>query len=360
MIKTKPGFLVLESGEVFEGLLFSENLMPKLGEVVFNTSHAGYQEIASDPSYFRQIVVMSAPMQGNYGYRFGDDESKKYWIEGFICLEIQSSRRDHSWIDSLAKQNIPILTGLDTRQLILRTRDLGASLGVICQANSSAEALQIAGPIFKNKDTLRGDWTLHTSRSEVEHKEGKIKNGPRVAVLDFGVKENILRSLVERTSELAIFPSSTKSQLIREWEPDGILLSNGPGDPIEVTQGIQTVKELLGAKPVFGICMGHQVLSLALGGKTFKMKFGHRGGNHPVRDMLLDQIYMTSQNHGYAVDASTLPEGTQITHLNLNDQTVEGFELKSKQAFSVQYHPESSPGPQEAEALFDLFVDRLK
>jgi carbamoyl-phosphate synthase small subunit len=351
------GFLVLESGEVYEGIWHGGT--PRAGEVVFNTSHSGYEEIATDPSYYSQIMVMTAPMQGNYGVSRSAWESRQMWIEGFVSLEIQKSSRDASWRDQLLAAGIPLLSGLDTRRIVLRLRDLGTPWGALVPAEDAEQAKTMARVLIQAKKELDPDWVQAVSRREVQVVSGKLASGPRVAVLDYGCKENTVRELAEKCSEVAVFPSRTPESVIREWNPSGILLSNGPGDPSAVKESVETVRGLLGWKPLFGICMGNQILSLALGAKTYKLKFGHRGGNHPVKDLLLNQIYVTSQNHGYAVDAQSLPSDARVTHVNLNDNTVEGFQCEAKKCFSVQYHPESHPGPREARVLFDYFLSGL-
>jgi carbamoyl-phosphate synthase small subunit len=357
----KKGFLVLESGEVYEGLWHGGT--PRAGEVVFNTSHAGYEEVATDPSYYSQIIVMTAPMQGNYGVDQKAWESRQMWIEGFVSLEIQASPRDSSWRDQLLAAGIPILTDLDTRQIVLRLRDLGTPWGALVTAASLSDAVNDARELIAKTKATRendnADWVHLVSRQEIEILKGARERGPRIAVLDFGCKENTLRELQAASSEVAVFPSRAPEGVIRDWSPDGIMLTNGPGNPTDVKEATQTVRSLLGWKPIFGICMGNQILAQALGAKTYKLKFGHRGGNHPVKDMLVNEIYMTSQNHGYAVDATTLPSDVRVSHVNLNDNTVEGIECAAKKCFSVQYHPESHPGPHDARKLFDYFMSRV-
>ncbi|MEK2687584.1 glutamine-hydrolyzing carbamoyl-phosphate synthase small subunit [Bdellovibrio sp. GT3] len=351
------GWLVLETGEVYQGAWHGgEN---RAGEVVFNTSHSGYEEIATDPSYFSQIVVMTAPMQGNYGIEDAAWESRQLWIEGFICLEVQDTERDQAWKKRLIGNKIPMLTELDTRHLVLRLRKGGTPWGALVQAADESQAKAIAQDLIGKKKTLDKDWVYLASRPAPEVRRGDTMVGPRVAVLDFGSKENILRELQNRCSEIKIFNSRSTVQEIMEYNPDGIMLTNGPGDPADVKVAIGTVKELLGVKPIFGICMGHQILGLALGGKTYKLKFGHRGSNHPIQDQILNQIYMTSQNHGYAVDPATLPEDVKVTHTNLNDGTVAGFYSEKRKCLGIQYHPESCPGPHEASGLFSYFVERM-
>jgi carbamoyl-phosphate synthase, small subunit len=350
-------FLVLESGETFEGLWHGG--VERAGEVVFNTSHSGYEEIATDPSYFSQIVVLTAPMQGNYGIDNSVWESKRLWIEGFICLTIQDTSRDLAWKNRLIENKIPLVTEIDTRELALRLRKGGTPWGALVQAENEAEAKKKAEALIAEKKKLPKDWVYIASRKEVEVRKGDNMVGPRIAVLDFGSKENILRELQKRCSEIKIFNSRASVEEVMAYKPDGIMLTNGPGDPADVEVATGTVQKLLGQVPIFGICMGHQVLGLALGAKTYKLKFGHRGSNHPIKDQLLNQIYMTSQNHGYAVQAESLPSDVKVTQTNLNDGTVAGFYSEKRKCLGIQYHPESCPGPHEAQALFSYFVERM-
>ena len=351
------GFLVLESGETYEGLWHGGQA--RAGEIVFNTSHAGYEEIATDPSYFSQIMVMTAPMQGNYGVDRDAWESKRMWIDGFVSLEMQTSKRDASWRNQLLDSGIPVLSELDTRRIVLRLRDLGTPWGALVAAENAESARVQARELIQKKKLSAKDWVHEVTRTEAEFRKGAVPNGPRIAVMDYGCKENTLRELQAKCSELAVYPSRTPERVIRDWSPSGILLSNGPGDPTDVQEATETVRALLGWKPIFGICMGNQILARALGASTFKLKFGHRGGNHPVRDLLLNEIYVTSQNHGYAVEIKSLPSSARVTHVNLNDGTVEGIECAAKKCFSVQYHPESHPGPHEARKLFDYFLSSI-
>ncbi len=351
------GYLVLEGGEIYTG--HWQGGEDRAGEVVFNTSHSGYEEIATDPSYFSQIVVMTAPMQGNYGIEDDVWESRQLWIEGFICLDVQDTERDHTWKKRLVDNKIPLVTEVDTRALALRLRQGGTPWGALVQAVDKDEARKKAESLISRKKALDKDWVYLASRKEVEVRQGDNMVGPKVAVLDLGSKENILRELQSRCSEIKIFNSRSSVQEILSYNPDGIMLTNGPGNPADVEVAVGTVRELLGTKPIFGICMGHQVLGLALGAKTYKLKFGHRGSNHPVRDTLLNQIYMTSQNHGYAVDGATLPPDVKVTHVNLNDGTVAGFYSEKRKCLGIQYHPESCPGPHEASGLFGYFVERM-
>jgi carbamoyl-phosphate synthase small subunit len=351
------GFLVLETGELFEGVWHCGK--PRAGEVVFNTSHSGYEEIATDPSYFSQIVVMTAPMQGNYGVDDNFWESRQLWIEGFICLQVQKSNREKNWLRRLEDFKIPCVSEMDTRAITLRLREGGTPWGALVQAENSEAAIAQAKILIEEKKQLSKDWVHLTSRKTVSKEEGFNPKGPRVAVIDFGAKENILRELRSRCSELTIFPSRVSAKEVLASKPDGVMLTNGPGDPADVEVAPQTVRDLIGQKPVYGICMGHQILGLALGAQTYKLKFGHRGANHPIRDELLGKIYMTSQNHGYAVKKETLPAGVKVTQTNLNDQTVAGFYSEEKNCLGIQYHPESHPGPHEASELFDFFVNKM-
>lgn len=351
-------YLVLETGEMYVGDFRGGE--SRAGEVVFNTSHSGYEEMASDPSYFSQIIVTTATQQGNYGVDPSFRESRQLWISGWVCLEMQESKRDSSWLNCLKSAGVPVLTGVDTRELVKTLRSSGTTWGaIVSEANPHKAKEEAKELIFKAKK-ISADWTQLVCGKKKELRQGLMPNGPRVAVLDFGTKENILRELEKRCREVCVFPSWTKSQEILDWNPDGVLLSNGPGNPEDVQDGIETVKALLGKKFIFGICMGHQVLALALGGKTYKLKFGHRGSNHPIQDHLLSRVYVTSQNHGYNVDQQSLPEGVIVTHINLNDQTVAGISYPRMKCLSVQFHPESHPGPHDAVQLFDYFVNQIR
>lgn len=361
------GYLVLESKEVFEGELSSKEVkntsefqtFERAGEVVFNTSHFGYEEIATDPSYFSQIVVLTAPQQGNYGISKSFWESRRIWIEGFVALNVQNSQRDQTWRNQLTENHVPILTELDTRYLTLRLREKGTPWGAIVVASSKEEALKKAQILIDKKKQIQKDWVFEVSRKETEIRQGEIPFGPKVAVLDFGVKENILNLLCHYSREIKIFNSRAKYEDILSYQPEALMLTNGPGDPADVQVAPEIVKKFIGKIPVFGICMGHQVLALALGAKTYKLKFGHRGSNHPIDDRLLKQIYVSSQNHGYAVDKDSLPKEAVVTQYNLNDNTVAGFYSKEKNYLGIQYHPEACPGPHEATGLFKFFFEEM-
>ena len=355
--KSMSGYLVLETGEIFPGIWHGGK--ERAGEVVFNTSHSGYEEIATDPSYMKQIMVMTAPMQGNYGIQDEVWESHRIWIEGFVCVQIQNSITDQMWKKRLAEAQIPILAEIDTRSLVLRLRSGGTPWGALVQGESADEAKQKATELIKVSRQSDSDWVWQATRKEVETRAGKRAKGPRIAVLDLGSKENILRELSSRSRELIIFPSRTSAEDLLKVKPDGIMLTNGPGDPQDVKVAVDTVRELIGQIPLFGICMGHQILGLALGGKTYKMKFGHRGSNHPIQDDLLKEIYMTSQNHGYAVAEDSLPRDVKVTQRNLNDQSVAGIFSAERKILGIQYHPEACPGPHEARGLFDYFIESM-
>lgn len=354
-------FLVLQDGDAFEGeTLSGQNPFPeKAGEVVFNTSHSGYEEIATDPSYFSQIVVMTAPMMGNYGVDKKVWESNQLWIQGFVCVQMQNTKREGSWPARLIENKVPVLTDVDTRKLVVKLRSQGTPWGAIVQADTLEAAKTKAFALIEKQKNIEADWVHLCSRKSIEDRKGQVANGPRVAVLDFGAKENIIRELEARSSAVRIFPSRTPASVIQEWKPDSLMLTNGPGDPAEVKVAPATIQYFVGKLPIFGICMGHQVLALALGAKTYKLKFGHRGANHPIKDDLLKQIYMSSQNHGYAVEDKSLPQDVIVTHRNLNDGTVAGFYSKKLNVLGIQYHPESHPGPHEATQLFDFFIKEM-
>lgn len=349
------GFLVLETGEVYEGQWMGG--AARAGEVVFNTSHSGYEEMATDPSYFSQILVASAPQQGNYGVEDQVWESSQIHIRGFVCLEIQNSKRESSWLNRLTHKQIPVLTEIDTRKLIFRLRDQGTVWGALVHESSKEQAIAEAKTLIQQAKNKDKDWVHLVSVKEPTPFKGMNPKGPRIAMLDFGFKMNILRELQARTREVCVFPSRSSVKDIESWAPDGILLSNGPGDPSSVEVAPDTVRGLLGKYPIFGICMGHQILALALGYKTYPLKFGHRGSNHPIKDTVLNKVYVTAQNHGYAVESNDLgPDDLEVTHVNLNDQTVAGIRSKKLNCLSVQFHPESHPGPHDAENLFDHFI----
>lgn len=352
----KPGCLVLETGEIFKGFLLGG--AAQAGEVVFNTSHSGYEEIATDPSYYNQILIMTAPLQGNYGAESSVWQSDCFWIKAFVCLEAQNSIRDREWLEKLNLNRIPVLTSVDTRQAVLRLREKGVVWSAVLPL--AKDSFQQAISLIKKEKAKAKDWTQAVSVRSAKEFKGQKRKGPRLALIDFGFKKNILNEMLTRSAQVCVFPSTSSIKPIRDWEPEGLVLSNGPGDPRDVIEGTKLVQQLLAwKKPIFGICMGHQVLARALGAETYKLKFGHRGSNHPIEDKLLNRIYISAQNHGYAVHAGSLPEDVQVSHVNLNDRTVAGIFSDRKNCFSVQFHPENCPGPQEASSLFDFFTENL-
>lgn len=355
--------LLLEDGTVFEGEGFGARV-EAFGEAVFNTSITGYQEIITDPSYKGQIVTMTYPLIGNYGVNEEDIESCKPWLEGFVVKElsaIRSNWRSTMSLDEyLVKYNIVGIQGIDTRALTRLLRLKGAMQGVISTQDLDLESLMKK---LKSAPRLVGvDLVKEVTCKEPYNWPHGIRNtndGRRykVVVLDCGVKFNILRNLVRTGCKVKVMPAQTSAEEISKLKPDGLLLSNGPGDPEAVTYVIETARKLLGKLPIFGICLGHQMLGLALGGKTYKLKFGHHGGNQPVKDLKTGKVAITAQNHGFNVDMKSIPDkNTVMTHMNLYDNTAEGLENKRLRFFSIQYHPEAGPGPHDANYLFDKFV----
>jgi carbamoyl-phosphate synthase small subunit len=348
----------MEDGTAFMGKGFGA-CATRVGELVFNTSMTGYQKILTDPSYKGQIINMTYPLIGNYGVNETDCESEGIHAFGLAAKDIAfkpSNSRCVMTIDEwLLQQNVPGVWNIDTRMITKKIRDEGTVKSVISTEDIS---LADAKALCDEAADLRQDWMKEAGAKERFRIEGA---GRRVAVLDFGVKTSILRALSAKGLDLHIFPYGTSANEILAIEPDGIFLSNGPGDPAAAEEGVETTRALLGKAPLFGICMGHQILALAVGGRTYKMKYGHRGGNHGVRDDVSGRSSITSQNHGFAVDAqSVLDRGMIITHRNLNDGTVEGMRHESLPVFSVQYHPEASPGPNDSAYLFDRFMDLMK
>jgi carbamoyl-phosphate synthase small subunit len=369
----KPGFLALEDGTVFEGFSIGAD-GERDGEVVFNTSLTGYQEILTDPSYRGQIVTMTYPMIGNVGINPDDLESSHPRIAGFVVREssrIHSNfRSTGSLSDYLQKHEIVAISGIDTRALVRRIRDRGAQKGIISSIDSDHASLVRKAqnsPGLVGRDLVkevmpsaRHDWTtdLHPYAT-LGNETASTGRKPHVVCLDFGMKWNIPRHLAHRGNRVTILPGSATADEVLAQNPDGVFLSNGPGDPEPLTYAIECIQGLLGKKPVFGICLGHQLLSLAAGAKTFKLKFGHRGANQPVLNCLSGKVEITSQNHGFAVEEESLPDCLEITHRNLNDNTIAGVRHKQVNAFSVQYHPEASAGPHDSSYLFDQFQSSL-
>lgn len=373
----KSGILFLEDGTVFKGQLFGAPTSADLirqwvgkrdygyGEVVFNTSMTGYQEILTDPSYYGQIVCMTAAHIGNTGTNSEDVESTRPWCGGFVIRELtekSSNWRCNEELEHyLIKNEIPAIRGIDTRALTRHLRSRGVLRGILLPESQAHDATQLLQelPSFEGRDLI-GEVTTREpylwNRKATPNAPGAFK----VVALDFGIKWNLLRCLEQKNCEIEVLPATTSARDILARQPQGIFLSNGPGDPTAAPYAIETVRQLVGKVPIFGVCMGQQILALALGGKTFKLKFGHRGGNQPVLERSTGCVEISSHNHGYAVDAASLPQGVEITHINLNDKTVEGLQIAKSQAFAVQYHPESCPGPHDSLIHFDRFIDMMK
>jgi carbamoyl-phosphate synthase small subunit len=376
MKSAQKALLALEDGTVYEGWSFGF-LGEKTGEIVFNTSMTGYQEILTDPSYKGQIVTMTYPLIGNYGINPEDIESQEPKVEGFIVKENSSIfsnwRGDQSLSDYLIRHRIMGVEGMDTRAITKHIRLIGAMKAVLSTDDLDRDRLvekAKTSPGLIGRDLVKEvtcekpfSWTSgNDSQFSSNHFQGSAPRlRPRVVVLDYGVKYNILRSLYEWNCEVTVLPASSSAESILSYQPDGILLSNGPGDPEGVPYAIETIRQLIGKKPIFGICLGHQLLGLAFGGKTFKLKFGHRGANQPVKDLKTGRVMITSQNHGFCVDPNSLdPSEVELTQINLNDQTLEGMRHRRFPIFSVQYHPEASPGPHDTQNLFGEFVKMVE
>jgi len=372
--------LALEDGTTFCGKGFGA-AKTVVGEVCFNTSMAGYQEILTDPSYKAQIVTMTYPLIGNYGINSADVESVKPHVSGFVIRElsrITSNWRSEMTLDDYLKQNgIPGLQGIDTRALTKHLRTRGALKGTLSTEEISGdEAVKKArdwnGLIgvdyvkevtcdasydWDPEDKLSRNWKIPVGAnvSEEDYFDPLPPVKHRIIAYDFGMKRNILRRLRQNGFKVKVVPATTPAGDVLKENPDGIFLSNGPGDPEALGYARNAVRELIGKKPIFGICLGHQIIGLAVGGKAFKLKFGHRGGNQPVQDMRTGKVSITSQNHGFAIDSASLPRDVEQTHINLNDKTCEGLRHRTEPVFSVQYHPEASPGPHDANDLFEEF-----
>ena len=377
MTQRQPALLALEDGTTWPGTALGA-IGERAGEVIFNTAMTGYQEVLTDPSYYGQIVVMTAPHIGNTGVNLEDEESVKPWLSGFVVRS--ASPRVSNWRASasldayLREHGVVGITGVDTRALVRHIREAGALRGVISSAEPDTVRLieaARAAPSMEGLDLVPhvtcaepyhwvegpGDWRKEIGDSKTSNLQSPISNlRYRVVAYDFGMKRNILRLLAERGCRVTVVPATTPASEVLALDPDGVFLSNGPGDPAAVTYAIASVRDLLGKKPVFGICLGHQILGLALGGTTYKLRFGHHGGNQPVRFEDTGRVEISSHNHGFAVDPKSLPDGVEVTHVNLNDGCCEGLRARDMRAFSVQYHPEAAPGPHDASHLFDQFV----
>ncbi|SHE61512.1 carbamoyl-phosphate synthase small subunit [Seinonella peptonophila] len=350
--------LVLEDGTCFEGESFGAQ-GESIGEAVFNTSMTGYQEILTDPSYYGQIVTMTYPLIGNYGISAEDNESSRPFVYGFVVREYaefaSNWRNEISLGDWLKKHGIIGIAGIDTRMLTRKIRLHGTMKAILTTKDESVDELLAK---------LKAAHLLQDQVSQVslpEQLASEVTPHKRVVLVDFGAKTNIQRELAQRGCEVHVVSYQTTVEEILAYQPDGVVLSNGPGDPKNVPSGMEIVRGLLGKVPIFGICLGHQLFALACGADTKRLKFGHRGGNHPVKELVTDRTYITAQNHGYAVDPDSI-EGTEleITHIALNDGTVEGLRHLKKPAFSVQYHPEAAPGPHDSGYLFDQFIEMME
>ncbi|MHC0037233.1 carbamoyl phosphate synthase small subunit [Pseudoneobacillus sp. C159] len=349
--------LILEDGTVFIGKGFGSDV-EKIGEVVFNTGMTGYQEILSDPSYCGQIVTLTYPLVGNYGINRDDFESIHPAISGFIVKEVadfpSNFRSDWNLNEYFRMKKIPGISGIDTRKLTRIIRRYGTLKGAICGIEENVEEIL---------DKLR---QKNLPTNQVEQVSTKTAypspgRGFRIVLVDFGMKHGILRELNKRDCDVIVVPYNTTATEILQLRPDGIMLSNGPGDPKDVPEAIEMIKGIIGHVPLFGICLGHQLFALACGANTVKMKFGHRGGNHPVKDLTTGKVAITSQNHGYTVEeASLFGTPLEVTHIALNDGSIEGMKHKTVHAFTVQYHPEASPGPEDANYIFDQFLQMVK
>jgi carbamoyl-phosphate synthase small subunit len=381
-VQHRPAILALEDGRTFNGRAAGA-ITRRGGEVVFNTSLTGYQEVFTDPSYAGQIVCLTYPHIGNVGANLDDEEASRPYIESLIVREF--SQVASNWRSSetaqlyLNRHKIPVIWDIDTRALVLHIRKVGALRGIVSTDGTAADQLifeakqlplmagqELASRVSCNKAY---DWqknSIDLATSPWAEQMGESGTTPdahkfRVVAYDFGIKQNILRLLVDHQCEVAVVPANTSAEDILDFKPDGVFLSNGPGDPEPVTYAQENIRKLAGRVPIFGICLGHQLCGLALGGKTFKLKFGHHGSNHPVKNLLTNQVEITAQNHGFCVDPESLPSSdVEITHLNLNDHTNEGMRHKNLPLFSVQYHPEASPGPHDSHYLFTQFTDLMK
>ena len=361
MKKLKKAILFLEDGLFFNGKSLGSN-GETFGEVCFNTGMTGYQEILTDPSYSNQMIVMSSPHIGNYGTNNNDTESEKVYATGFIIksesLQPSNWRSEESLSSFLKKHSIVGIQDIDTRALTIHIRKNGAMRGIISTEDFDLDSL--ASKIESIPKMEGQDLAIKVARNKKVILSNTDNPVYKIAAIDFGMKSNIYDIMLDHKAEVEIFPANVSYDEILLSNPDGIFLSNGPGDPAAVTYGIETVKNLLGKKPIFGICLGHQILALALGANTFKMKFGHRGINQPVKNLITNKVEITSQNHGFAVDENTLPSNVIVTHKHLNDDTVAGISCNDISAYSVQYHPEASPGPHDSRYVFKEFFNMMK
>jgi len=357
-----PAYLVLADGSVFPGESFGAPAQGH-GEVVFNTSMTGYQEMLTDPSYAGQILTLTYPLVGNYGINEPDVESRRIQVSGLVvrahCDRPSHGDSQRTLHEYLLSQGIPGISGVDTRALTRRLRTQGVMMGLITNAPPESALAHLGEmPRYDDLDFVRTVTTpqrYHWDRSPAPQGEARY----RILVTDCGVKYNIMRLLRVRGCEIIALPAATPAEEMLALNPSGILLSPGPGDPQRLDYVVSNVRRLLGRAPVMGICLGHQMVARALGASTYKLKFGHRGANHPVQDMATGKVYITAQNHGYAVDGDRLPPGLEVSHVNLNDNTVEGLRHREMPLFTIQYHSEASPGPRDSEYLFDSFLKMI-
>ncbi len=367
-MERRRALLVLEDGTVFYGYSFGAEGETG-GELVFNTSMTGYQEILTDPSYRGQIVVMTYTQIGNYGVNSEDTESGRVQVNGFVVREYFDSysnwRAERSLSAYLKDNGVVGIQGIDTRALVKRIREKGVIRGIISTEDPDPRSLFSKVqrvPDISEQDLVSEvatDTVYRWSQGEWDPRRGYIseeREGPLIAVVDFGVKRNILRRLTAEGAKVVVVPPESAREFVLRESPDALFLSNGPGDPERVVTGIRLVREFMGRLPIFGICLGCQIIGLALGGRTYKLKFGHHGGNHPVKDLRTGKVEITAQNHNFAIDPDTLPQEVEVTHLNLLDETVEGIRHRELSIFAVQYHPENSPGPHDSYYLFGEFV----
>ncbi len=363
-LKTTDGMLVLEDGRAFEGVSFGAPGI-ETGEVVFNTGMTGYQEIITDPSYRGQIVAMTYPLIGNYGVNEADAESGRAQVKGFIvrefCRRPSNSDSEGTLAGYLRENNVIAVSDIDTRALTRHIREAGAMRAAIAAGDFGAEELKAraAASLPLSRQNLVKEVTCRKAYDCGGDWKGDC-GGVRIVLYDYGVKKSIIDCLTRAGCRVRVVPADTSAAEVLRMDPDGILLSNGPGDPASLKSEIDEIKKLTGKKPIFGICLGHQLLARALGASTYKLKFGHRGSNHPVKDIKTGKIDITCQNHGFCVDMDSLPEGdVEVTHVNLNDGTVEGFRHKKLPLMCVQHHPEAGPGPRDAQHLYNLIREEL-
>jgi carbamoyl-phosphate synthase small subunit len=357
--------IILEDGFSLQGTHFGAPV-ERTGEVVFNTSMTGYQEILTDPSYAGQIVIMTHPHIGNYGITASYSEAERPYVQGFAAREFSKIpshwRSEESLDDFMTKHSIPGISGIDSRSLVRRIRTFGAIRGMITVSDESEQVL--LERVLKSEKMTGLDLVRRIEQTGFRVYDAlPAPDEPtfHIVAYNFGIKMNILRSLISVGFKVTVVPASLPAEELIKLEPDGIFLSNGPGDPSAVRYGIKNVKKLIDVAPIFGICLGHQILALSLGAKTYKLKFGHRGGNQPVKNLSTNKVEITSHNHGFSVDADTLNDSEiEISHINLNDNTLEGFRLKNYPVFCVQYHPEAAPGPQDSAYLFQDFYNLVK